>query len=117
MRHVVLLLICLAAVVAYVQRMALTVPTKTIQADLGIDERGMGLVMSCWFWGYALLQVPAGWLTDRLGSRRALVLFIVAWSLLTGLAGLAGGFPELVLLWSLMGLAQTGLVPGAARSI
>jgi sugar phosphate permease len=113
----VLLLVCLAAVIAYVQRMALTVPTKTIQADLDIDERGMGLVMSCWFWGYALLQIPAGWITDRLGSKRSLAVFVVAWSLLTGLAGVATGFPELAILWSLMGLAQTGLVPGAAKSI
>jgi sugar phosphate permease len=113
----VLLLVCLAAVIAYVQRMALTVPTKTIQADLDIDERGMGLIMSCWFWGYALLQIPAGWITDRLGSKRSLAVFVVAWSLLTGLAGVATGFPELAILWSLMGLAQTGLVPGAAKSI
>jgi sugar phosphate permease len=113
----VLLLVCLAAVIAYVQRTALTVPTKTIQTDLDISERGMGLIMSCWFWGYALLQIPAGWITDRLGSKRSLAAFVVAWSLLTGLAGVATGFPELAILWSLMGLAQTGLVPGAAKSI
>jgi sugar phosphate permease len=113
----VLLLVCLAAVIAYVQRTALAVPTKTIQADLHIDERGMGLIMSCWFWGYALLQIPAGWITDRLGCKRSLAVFVVAWSLLTGLAGVATGFPELAILWSLMGLAQTGLVPGAAKSI
>src|SRR5262245_61416439 len=116
MRHMVLLFVCLAAVFAYVQRTALTVPTKTIQADLDISERGMGLIMSCWFWGYALLQIPAGWITDRLGCKRSLAVFVVAWSLLTGLAGVATGFPELAILWSLMGLAQTGLVPGAAKS-
>jgi sugar phosphate permease len=117
MRYMVLLLVCLAAVIAYVQRTALTVPTKTIQENLDITERGMGLIMSCWFWGYALLQIPAGWITDRLGSRRALVVFVLAWSVLTGVAGVATGFPELLILWSLVGLAQTGLVPGAARSI
>ena len=117
MRYMVLLLICLAAVIAYVQRTALTVPTKDIQRDLEITERGMGLVMGCWYWAYALLQIPAGWVTDRLGSKRALVLFVTGWSLLTGLAGVATGFYELLLLWSLMGLAQTGLVPGAAKAI
>lgn len=117
MRYVVLLLVCLAAVIAYVQRTALTVPTKDVQRDLEITERGMGLVMACWYWGYALLQVPAGWITDRLGSKRALALFVAAWSGLTGLAALAGGYPELLVLWSLMGVAQTGLVPGAAKAI
>jgi len=117
MRYVVLTLVCLACVVAYVQRTALTVPTRSIQADIGIDERQMGLVMGCWYWAYALLQIPAGWATDRLGSKLAMLLFVVAWSLLTGLAGLATGFAELLVFWSLMGLAQTGLVPGAAKSI
>src|SRR5687768_6785361 len=115
MRYVVLLLICLAAIVAYVQRTALTVSTKTIQRDLDISESGMGLIMACWFWGYAVLQVPAGIIIDRIGSKRGLLLFVVAWSLLTGFAAIATGFPELLVLWSLMGLAQTGLVPGAAK--
>lgn len=117
MRYLVLMFVCLAAVIAYLQRTALTVPTKTIQADLGITEYRMGLIMGCWYWGYALLQIPAGWITDRIGGKKALIVFIVAWSLLTGLASLATGFPQLLLLWSFMGLAQTGLVPGAAKSI
>jgi sugar phosphate permease len=113
----VLLFVCLAAVIAYVQRTALTVPTKDIQRDLDITERGMGLIMGCWYWAYALLQIPAGWVTDRLGSKRALLIFVVAWSALTGWAGVANGFVGLLILWSLMGFAQTGLVPGAARGI
>ena len=117
MRYMVLGLVCLAAVIAYVQRTALTVPTKTIQDDLHISEKGMGLILASWYWAYALLQVPAGWLTDRLGSRRALILFVVLWSGLTGLAGLASGYYQLVVLWSFVGLAQTGLVPGAAKAI
>jgi len=117
MRYFVLGLVCCTAVIAYVQRTALSVPTKTIQHDLDITEQGMGLVMGCWYWSYALLQIPAGWITDRLGSKRSLILFVTLWSAFTGLAGLAGGFYELLFLWSLVGLAQTGLVPGAAKSI
>jgi sugar phosphate permease len=117
MRYVVLLLVCLAAIIAYVQRTALTVPTKRIEADLGLGPDDLGVIMACWYWAYALLQVPSGWVTDRLGSKRALVLFAVAWSVLTGMAGLAGGFTGLLVLWSLAGLAQTGLVPGAAKAI
>jgi MFS transporter, ACS family, aldohexuronate transporter len=117
MRYAVLSLVCAAAVIAYVQRMALSVPTKDIQADLRIDEGGMGLIMGCWFWGYALLQIPAGWVTDRIGSKRSLAVFVALWSALTGMAALAGGFYQLLFLWSLVGLAQTGLVPGAAKAI
>jgi sugar phosphate permease len=117
MRYVVLLLICLAAIIAYIQRTALTVPTKTIQPRSRHHRKRHGLIMACWFWGYAVLQVPAGLIVDRIGSKRGLLVFVVAWSLLTGFAAIATGFPELLVLWSLMGLAQTGLVPGAAKGI
>ena len=91
MRYLVLTMVCLAAVIAYVQRLALTVPTRTIQSDLGIDEQDVGLILGCWYWAYAVLQVPAGWVADRLGSKRALVLFVLLWSAFTGLAGLTTG--------------------------
>jgi sugar phosphate permease len=107
----------MAAVIAYVQRTAFTVPTKTIQHDLGISEQGMGLIMGCWYFAYAAFQVPTGWLTDRIGSKRALVIFVLLWSALTGLAGLVTGFAGLLVAWSLVGAAQTGLVPGAAKAI
>jgi MFS family permease len=77
----------------------------------------MGLILACWFWGYAVLQIPAGLIVDRIGSKRGLLLFVVVWSMLTGIAAVATGFPELLVLWSFMGLAQTGLVPGAAKGI
>src|SRR5437764_1351608 len=99
MRHAVLALVCLAAVVAYVQRMALTVPTRTIEHDLDITEKGMGLILGCWYWAYALLQVPAGWLTDRVGSKAAMILFVLFWSTATGLAGLTTGATGLIVVW------------------
>jgi MFS family permease len=117
MRHAVLAFVCLAAVVAYVQRMALTVPTRTIEHDLRITEKGMGLILGSWYWAYALLQVPAGWLTDRIGSKAAFVFFVLAWSTTTGLAGLTTGATGLLAVWSIMGAAQTGLVPGGAMAI
>ena len=85
-------MLCLAALIAYVQRSALSVPTKNIQADLGIDASAMGWVMATWYWGYAILQVPAGWIADSVGSRKALAIYAFAWSILTGVAGFSGSF-------------------------
>ncbi|MBX9627988.1 MAG: MFS transporter [Gemmataceae bacterium] len=117
MPYRLLLFLCLATVVAYVQRTAMSVPAKTIQADLGIGPKELGLVMGVWYWVYAACQLPSGWLADRLGSKPALVLFAVGWSVLTGLAGLAGGFGGLLAVWGLMGAAQAGLFPCATKAI
>jgi sugar phosphate permease len=117
MRSTLLALLCTITVVAYIQRLALSAPTKIIEGELGLGPEGMGVVMAVWYWGYALAQLPAGWLADRLGSKPALVLFAVAWSVLTALTGLATQFPGLVVLWGLMGCAQAGIFPCCTKAI
>ncbi|MBJ7431336.1 MAG: MFS transporter, partial [Gemmataceae bacterium] len=81
MRYGVLSMLCVAALIAYVQRSAISVPAKIIQQELGMDAASMGLVMAVWYWGYALFQIPSGWLADYLGSRKALVLYAITWSI------------------------------------
>ena len=93
------------------------VPAKTIEAELGLGPQDMGLVMGTWYWLYALCQLPSGWLIDRLGSRLGLIAFMIVWSALTGIVGLATGFPLLLLLWGAMGAAQSGMFPCASKSI
>src|SRR5258708_616941 len=101
MRYAVLSFLCLATVIAYVQRSALGVPSKTIEGELGLGPKAMGLVWLGWYTGYAIFQLPSGWVAERYGSKMALTLFIVLWSLLTGIVGLATGFLGLLILWSL----------------
>jgi sugar phosphate permease len=117
MRYTVLGFLCVATVIAYVQRSALGVPAKTIEGELGLGPQQMGVVMSVWYWAYALSQLPAGWVADRIGSKPALVLFAVFWSSVTGLIGLATGFAGLLLLWGLMGCAQAGIFPCCTKAI
>ncbi|MBN9518421.1 MFS transporter [bacterium] len=117
MRYTLLAFLCLITLVAYLQRSALGVPSKAIEGELGLTPKDLGLVWLAWYAGYAVLQLPSGWVADRLGSKPALVLFAVAWSAFTALAGLADGFVSLLLLWALMGAAQAGIFPCATKAI
>ncbi len=117
MRYRVLALLVLAAVIAYVQRNAISVPSKTIQEDLGLTDANMGVVMSAWYWGYAFAQLPAGWLADRWGSRAAIALFAALWSAFTAAMFFAAGFTGILLLWLGMGVAQAGVFPSATKAI
>src|SRR5947209_7472283 len=117
MRYLVLALLGLIAVIAYVQRLAISVPTAAMQRDLGLDSTTMGLVMGSWYWGYALFQLPAGALADRWGSKPAILLFAVTWSALTGCVALVGGGLGLLAVWGLMGMAQAGVFPCATKAI
>jgi MFS family permease len=83
-------------------------------ADLARD---MGWIQSAWYFSYGLMQIPSGWLADRLGSRRALAIFSVVWSLATLLTAFVTDFVSLLVMWSLMGAAQAGAFPCAAKAL
>jgi len=124
MRHTVLAYLWVVALVAYVQRAAISVPLVEIGHDLraadtifGDAPRALGFLQSAWLLGYALLQLPAGRLADRIGGRRAIVLLAVLWSLATAVAGLMPGYWWLVAAWTSMGALQAGVFPCAVRSI
>src|SRR5262249_44042364 len=69
------------------------------------------------FFAYALMQVPAGWLSDTLGARRTLVLYVIGWSLATMLLGLANGLMAITLVRLLVGVTQAGAYPAAASLV
>ncbi len=117
MRYNLLSFLCAATVIAYLQRSALGVPSKSIERELGLSSQDMGLVWLAWYAGYAGFQLPSGWLADRLGSKRALILFAVLWSCLTSVTGTATGFTGLWVLWGLMGVAQAGIFVCATKAI
>ncbi|MGD9720965.1 MAG: MFS transporter [Pirellulales bacterium] len=96
------------AVILYLDRMAIAVPAQEIARDLDLSLAQVGDSMAAFFWSYALCQVPAGWLGDRWGGRRALTLYVIAWSLAMVGLGLAGGLLSLLLMRGLMGVTQAG---------
>lgn len=118
-RYHVLILLCASAAIAYIQRAALSVPAEEIAKDLKFADlaKDMGYIQSAWYFSYAAMQIPGGWIADRYGSRHALALFSVAWSLATLLSAFAVDFFSLILLWSFMGAAQAGAFPCAAKAL
>ena len=124
MRYAILTFLWAVALVAYVQRSAISVPLQEIGRDLAVQNtwfgdatRALGFLQSAWHFGYALLQSPAGRLADRIGGRRAIVLLAILWSLATAVTGLARSYWELVAAWTLMGALQAGVFPCAVRSL
>lgn len=107
----------MGAVISYVQRLGISTTVKEIQFDLKLNKEDMGYVMSAWFFGYAIMQVPSGILADRLGSRTAMFLLAAAWSFFTALTGCAWDFTSLLAIWMAMGMAMAGIFPCATKSI
>ena len=77
----------------------------------------MSWVMSGFFLTYAFGQIPGGWLGNKMGSRKAIPLFAVTWSIATGVMSLLFAWPMLLLARLVNGAAQAGLFPACVNSM
>jgi sugar phosphate permease len=116
-RHQVIGVATLMAVLLYLDRNCLPLVATFIQQDLGLTDVQFGWAISAFYLSYALGQVPSGWLSDRFGARAMLALYILLWSLFTGLTGVAMGFATLLICRLGMGLGQAGAYPTGANLI
>ena len=116
-RWMVLALLALAAASAYLTRHGIAAANTSIQQDLNLNDAQMGQILGAFAIGYTLFQIPGGWLGNRLGSRRALALLSVAWSLCNVATALA--FRSLPLWGSRLslGVFQAGMVPISAKIV
>lgn len=113
-RHFVVALAMLMAVLLYLDRFCVSMAEPYIRQDLGLNTFQISLFMSAFFFSYALGQVPSGWLSDRFGARRMLTGYIVVWSLFTAMMGLSNGFIMLLITRAAYGLGQAGAYPTSA---
>lgn len=100
----------------YVDRIAISAGKSAVAQQFALTDTQFGWVLSAFALGYALFQVPAGLFVDRFGPRLALALVVGAWSLFTGLTGLAWSLGSLLLFRLLFGLAEAGAFPTCARA-
>ncbi|MFK7778484.1 MAG: MFS transporter [Gimesia sp.] len=116
-RYQVMMLLYLIAAIAYISRNAISVPAKLIQEELDMSLTQMGWVMSAFFWSYALSQIPSGWIGHIWGTRRALTVFAILWSIATALTGVVVGFWTLIVARLVFGVSQAGIFPCSANTI
>ena len=116
-RYGVVLLLFLLSMITYIDRVCISAAKEPIAAGLSLSDSAMGFVFSAFALGYAVAQIPAGWLADKAGPRIALTAVVCVWSGLTGLTGLAWNFASLVAIRFFFGVAEAGAFPGSARAI
>ena len=89
-RWVMLSLLLVISMVTYIDRVNVSIAGKYIRDIYGLSSVEMGQIFSAFVFGYALFQIPSGWLADRVGPRRLLTFAILWWSLFTAVTALAG---------------------------
>jgi MFS family permease len=111
-----LALLFTAMLISYVHRSALSVAAPFISQDLNLSKAEMGVLLSSFFWVYAFMQVPAGWIVDRFGVRRAYSLGFIFWSLASTFTGFGVGMASLLGLRIATGAGQAITFPASSRA-
>src|SRR6266403_4374258 len=75
-RWVVMGIVMAIMAVTALNRLNLSIAGKYIEEEFSFNTISMGLVFSSFLWGYALFQIPWGYICDRIGPRRTLTASI-----------------------------------------
>ena len=105
------------AVLSYIQRVAISQAAGPISHDLHLNKAQMGFVFGAFGLSYALFELPAGLLADRLGVRRVLSQIVLAWSIFTALTGVAWNVTSLWVVRFLFGAGEAGCFPNLTRML
>jgi len=70
-----------AYAIAFLQRVSPQAVSLSFMQDFGTDAGGVAMLASSYFWGYTLMQIPAGLLVDRYGVKRVVLFSMLASSL------------------------------------
>lgn len=116
-KFAVLTILLLSWILANADRQAMSISILPIAKEFGLSPEGSGWVLSSFYFSYALMQLGAGWLSDRFGSRRILVFSVACWSILTSLTGVAGTLGVLLLVRLLFGAGEGGFVPASTVTV
>lgn len=116
-RYLVVASLFVLSLITYVDRAAISSAKSAMADELALSDQAMGAVFSAFALGYAIAQIPSGWLADRFGPRVALGAVVSIWSIFTGLTGAVSSLKLLLLIRFLFGMAEAGAFPGGARAI
>ncbi|ASN16620.1 MFS transporter [Pantoea ananatis] len=107
LRWGIVTLLLLAVIVNYLDRANLSIANTTIAAEFGFSQTEMGLLLSAFLWPYALANLPAGWLVDKLGPKKMFSWALGLWSGFTVLTAFANSYSYFYGLRMLLGVSES----------
>ena len=106
-----------ASLINYLDRTAISFALPLISRDFQLTSQAKGLLLSSFFWSYALMQIPIGWCADRFNLRWLYAGAFTIWSLAQALTGVAGSFTTLLLFRILLGVGESIYLPGGTKIV
>jgi MFS family permease len=113
----ILAVLCVMYFVLYIDRVNIATLAPKMTLDLGLNNTQFGLAVSAFAYPYAFFQLAGGWVTDRFGPRRTLVLCGIVICVATVLTGFVGGLASLIAVRLALGFGEGSAFPTATRAM
>jgi len=111
----IVVLLAVSVFVNYIDRANLAIAAPLIQGELGLTPSQLGILLSAFFWTYAVCQLAAGWLVDRYHAPLVLAAGFAVWSLATSATGLVTGFAALLAARLILGMGESVAYPSYSK--
>lgn len=110
-RYSVLAMVFVTVVINYLDRTNISIAASALQSELNMDSLQLGYIFSAFAWTYAILQIPGGFVADRLNSRILYALLLALWSIATLIQGMVNSFAALLGLRASIGVFEAPSYP------
>ena len=117
LRWAILAMLFAATVLNYVDRQTLSILASQVQKDLGIDDLGYARIVQSFLIAYALSYLGAGWVTDKLGAKLTLALFLGWWSLANMATGWVRNAAQLGFARLMLGIGEPGVYTAGPKAV
>jgi MFS family permease len=116
-RYWVFFLLFLFNLIAYVDRVNMSVAGRPIAQEFGLSPVALGYLFSSFQWAYVLMMLPGGRLIDRWGAHVMASVATAVWSAAQMAPGAASSFATMLVTWLGLGIGEAPFAPVTYRSV
>lgn len=118
-RWTIIALLSLGIVIAYLSRsnLAVALAMPDLIKSFQLSDTDRGTLNSSFFWAYAALQIPAGWVVDRYGVKWPYALGFLFWCMASAGTAFVSSVAQLIALRILVGIGESVVAPASYRWI
>ncbi|NNU83443.1 MFS transporter [Geobacillus sp. BMUD] len=116
-RWAIAFLIALGVIINYFDRINMSVGIQPLSKEFGLTPGQIGILLSAFAWSYAILQIPAGVILDKIGVKWVTRVGTIIWTVACFLTAIASGQGLVILSRVLLGVGEAPYFPSAAKAV
>lgn len=103
--------------IIYMDKSMISTAIIPISSEFNLDSAQTGRIMSFFFLGYSLMQIPSGWIADKIGAKKVLMLSMILVAIFSAAFGLVGALSAFILVRFFAGVGHAGYPSSVTKAV